>query len=83
MKETQYRGLTIQYPVIVPKEVKEVCDWYGTSFHITQLDCDTGSLTSAKINIDELYLEMEKFNKENPEDALTDILEYIEQCLTY
>jgi hypothetical protein len=81
MKETTYRELTIQHPIISPEEVRDVCDWYGSTYYIKELDCDSGSLESAKINIDELYKDMEKFNTENPEDAVSHILEYIEECL--
>jgi hypothetical protein len=81
VKTTTYRGLTIQHPVITPDQVKDICDWYGTTFHIVELDRDSGSLPSAKMNIDSLYQEMEQFNTENNEDAVSDILEYIEACL--
>jgi hypothetical protein len=81
MKTTQYRGLTIEHPIVTPESVKDICDWYGTTYHIVELACDSGSLPSAKMNIDSVYEEMEQFNTENPEDAVTDVLEYIDECL--
>jgi len=81
MITTVYRELLIQHPIIAPKDVKDVWDWYGTTYHIPALDNDCGSLESAHRNIDELYLDMAKFNRENPEDAVSNIYEYIEECL--
>jgi len=81
MKTTVYRELTIQHPIIAPQEIKDICDWYGTTFHIPALDNDCGSLESAHLNIDELYQDMAKFNAENPDDAVANIYEYIEECL--
>jgi hypothetical protein len=81
MITTVYRELLIQHPVITPKDVKDVFDWYGTSYHIPALDNDCGSLESAKLNIDSLYQDMAKFNADNPEDAVSNIYEYIEACL--
>lgn len=81
MKITTYRGLTIEHPIVTPEEVKDICDWYGTSFHIRELDNDCGSLQSAHMNIDSLYKEMEEFNADNPDDAVSYVHEYIEKCL--
>lgn len=83
MNITTYRGLTIQHPVTTPEAVQGICDWYGTTFYIKELDCDSGSLQSAKMNIDELYIDMDNFNKEYPDDAVADILEYIVKVLIY
>jgi predicted metal-dependent TIM-barrel fold hydrolase len=83
MKETTYRGLTIQHPTITEKEIVDICDWYATTFYIKELDCDSGSLMSAKLNIDSLYEDMDKFNAEYPDDAVDSILSYITEVLAY
>jgi hypothetical protein len=81
MKETKYKGLTIQHPVTTPEEVKDICDWYGTTYHIVEIDSDFGSLERSQQIIDSLYEDMDRFNSEHSEDAVSDILEYIEECL--
>jgi hypothetical protein len=83
MKETTYRGLTIQHPSITEKEITDICDWHGTTFYIKELDCVSGSLQSAEMNIDELYMDMDKYNSEYPEDAVDGILSYITEVLSY
>ena len=82
MKTTHYRGLTIEHPTLKRTEVQEVMDYLQTTFRIVEIDNDCiSTLDGAKRIIDELYMDMEQFNREEPEDAFGTIHDYIESYM--
>lgn len=78
MKTTHYRGLTIEHPTLKRTEVQDVMDYLQTTFRIIEIDNDCiSTLEGAKKIIDELHMDMEHFNREEPEDAYDNIQEYV------
>ena len=79
MKVTKYRELTIEHPLVITEEIMNLCDFQSSTFLIRELDVEANTLEGAKEMIDHMYIEMDLFNQDNPDDTVESIHEYIEQ----